>query len=209
MAPAWSLPPLAPVCNRRSASAADGSAYLEPVDARRRDQEAALGLSWLSPALAVGGRIADDALPLLRELGLQHVIDVRDAPQDDALLLQRHGLQLLLLPTQDHHALAPDMLARGVDWALARLRAGQRVYIHCEHGIGRSVLLAWCVLVALGETPRQALVRIKAARAVASPSPAQIHALLDFARQHVEELPSWDALAAIAYENIRAAEGER
>jgi protein-tyrosine phosphatase len=38
-----------------------------------------------------------------------------------------------------------------VDDIAARLRAGQRVLVHCTMGIGRTGTLAVCVLVALGE----------------------------------------------------------
>jgi protein-tyrosine phosphatase len=131
------------------------------------------------------------------------VVDVRSEAQHDAALLRAHGLELLRLPTPDHHAISHDMLQTGVRWVRERLERGGRVYIHCQHGIGRSVLLAWCVLVALGRAPRDALTQIKAARVCASPSPAQIHALLDFAGAYTSKLPSWDELAQIAYAHLR------
>jgi hypothetical protein len=161
--------------------------------------------TWLSDDLVVGGRLAPH-LParLLHEHGIGHVVDVRSEEQDDPVAFSTHGVELLLLPTRDHCAIAPDLLETGVAWVTERLAHGGKVYIHCEHGIGRSVLLSWCVLVALGEPPRDALQRIKAARACASPSPAQIHALLAFARPHVASLPSWDELAEIAYAHLRA-----
>ncbi|MDB4976337.1 MAG: dual specificity protein phosphatase [Myxococcaceae bacterium] len=161
--------------------------------------------SWLSPNLAVGGSLSPEVIPLLRqEHGIGFVVDLRSEQQDDRKILQQCGVQLLSLPTDDHCAVSETMLRTGVAWVREQLAQGQRVYIHCEHGIGRSVLLAWCVLVALGEGPRDALVRIKAARSIASPSPAQIHALLAFARDHERELPSWDELAEIAYAHLRA-----
>ena len=55
-----------------------------------------------------------------------------------------------------------------------RLDAGSRVYIHCEHGVGRSALLALCVLVSRGDPPLGALERAKSARWQVSPSPEQL-----------------------------------
>lgn len=161
-------------------------------------------LSWLGPQLAVGGRIPPELWPtFLPEHGIDSVVDVRSEEQDDIALLSSHGLRLLQLPTDDHCALSEHDLAAGVSWVQERIEGGHRVYVHCEHGIGRSVLLCWCVLVAQGMPPREALVRIKAARAIASPSPAQIHALLAFARAYSDLLPSWDELAEIAYAHLR------
>ena len=165
-----------------------------------------LNLSWITPLLAVGGRVREDQLaPLAYDLGVRHVVDVRIECCDDAERLREHGIELLHLPTHDHHAIARDMLERGVRWVLARLRREQPVFIHCEHGIGRSVLLTWCVLIALGEEPRSALLLIKRARARASPSPVQIEALRAFCAERGLLAPSWDQLADIAYANIREA----
>ena len=52
------------------------------------------------------------------------------------------------------------MIDEGVQWVRSRLGAGRRVLIHCEHGIGRSALLALCVLVAGGIEPLDAMNRI-------------------------------------------------
>jgi Dual specificity phosphatase, catalytic domain len=161
-------------------------------------------LSWLTEDLSVGAAPTVGLIPRLRmDYGIGHVVDVRSEAQHDAAMLREHGLELLQLPTLDHHAISEDMLQTGTRWALDRLERGGRVYIHCQHGIGRSVLLSWCVLVALGQAPRDALMQIKAARVCASPSPAQIHALLHFARRYTSELPSWDELADIAYAHLR------
>lgn len=168
--------------------------------------QAELNLSWITPLLAVGGRLPEEQLaPLARELGIGCVVDVRIECCDDAERLRAHGIELLHLPTHDHHAIASDMLERGVQWVLEQLQRSSRVYIHCEHGIGRSVLLTWCVLIALGEEPRSALLRIKRARERASPSPVQIEALRAFCARRGLHAPSWDELADLAYANIRAA----
>ena len=170
---------------------------------------AGLNLSWVTPTLAVGGRIADEQLAVLaRELGIRHVVDVRIECCDDIERLRANDLSLLHLPTHDHHAIAGEMIDRGVQWVTAHLERGECVYIHCEHGIGRSVLLTWCVLVALGEQPRTALERIKRARPRASPSPAQIEAFIAYWQARGRTVPSWDELADIAYANIRAARSE-
>jgi predicted protein tyrosine phosphatase len=83
--------------------------------------------------------------------------------------------------------------------------------VHCEHGIGRSALLALCVLVSLGEEPLAALERAKSARPCVSPSPEQLEAFAAWVRRWRErtgapvEVPSVDALGRIAWRHLFAA----
>jgi protein-tyrosine phosphatase len=46
----------------------------------------------------------------------------------------------------------------------ARLRAGERVLVHCAGGCGRTGMFCACVLVALGATPDEAVAGFRAAR---------------------------------------------
>jgi protein-tyrosine phosphatase len=161
---------------------------------------APLNLSWATESLAVAGEILPHEFSVLvREHGVRHIVDVREEAQDDAHVLASHGIEFLHLPTPDHQPLTPESLQQGVDWVLLRVARGERVCIHCQHGIGRSVLLALCVLVRLGKTPHDALVCIKSARDRASPSPLQLTAYLTYCGALFGDLPTWDQLAAIAY----------
>jgi protein-tyrosine phosphatase len=173
---------------------------------------AALNFDWLTDRLAVGGCFPIDAAQrLARDHGIRHVVDLRAEACDQEVALRRHGVALLHLPTEDNCAIAPDMLRAGVRWVCAALDAGDRVLVHCEHGIGRSALLALAVLIARGTPPLEALERAKRARRVVSPSPEQLRALIAFARQvraasgAAWEVPTFDALATIAYRHLDAA----
>lgn len=169
-----------------------------------------LNFDWITPLLAVGGSFPADATETLaREHGIAAVIDARGEAVDDEALMAQHGIAFLHLPTDDMFALADGDLDRGVAFASAHLDRGQRVLIHCEHGIGRSALLGLCVLVARGETPLAALERAKSARARVSPSPHQFEGWLAWLHRHRAEthatwdLPSFDAFARIAYRHLR------
>jgi len=102
------------------------------------------------------------------------------------------------------------MLRDGVAFAAEHLDRGERVLIHCEHGIGRSATLALCVLVSQGMTPLDALELAKSRRSLVSPSPAQYEAwaqwLADWkvARQVDWDIPHFDAFKAIAYRHLWA-----
>ena len=159
-----------------------------------------LDLDWITPALGVGGEVPATAFELLaREHGVEAVIDVRAEACDDTAQCRVHGITLLRLPTEDHCAIAPRQIERGVEFAAARIACGQRVLIHCQHGIGRSPLLALCVLVELGLSPVGALALAKARRARVSPSPPQYEAWAAWLRGRGERPPSFDEFAAIAY----------
>ena len=135
----------------------------------------------------------------------------RFARCDDEAMLRRHGLEFLHLPTEDCCAIAPRMIDDGVVWVRARLDRGARVLIHCEHGVGRSALLALCTLVAGGLQPLDAMNRLKTARPVASPAPEQLEAFRSWVtgwRNRTGarfEVPSFDALAWVAYAYVRPA----
>nr|WP_158742440.1 dual specificity protein phosphatase family protein [Acidisphaera sp. L21] len=105
--------------------------------------------------------------------GIRGVVDLREEACDDKAALARMGIAFLHLPTSDHQPPAPSDLDRGVEFVRERLGQGQRVLIHCEHGIGRSAVLMLCVLVDAGVEPLDALRQTKGAREEVSPSPKQ------------------------------------
>src|SRR5687768_13202648 len=102
-----------------------------------------LNLSWITSRLAVGGRFPmQAAFELAERLRIRHVVDLRIEDKDDEQILQAHGMRLLHLPTEDACAISAELIDHGVAWVNAQLDAGNAVYIHCEHGVGRSALLA-------------------------------------------------------------------
>lgn len=161
-------------------------------------------LDWITPELAVGGSFpTEKAEHLAREMGVGAVVDLRAEACDDEAALVEHGMAFLHLPTIDHDAVSPAMLADGVAFAGAQLDAGRRVLIHCEHGIGRSALLALCVLVDRGAAPLDALELAKSRRALVSPSPRQYEAWQSWLQARGLEPPGFDAFAEIAYRHLR------
>lgn len=172
----------------------------------------AFNFDWIDERLAVGGRFPMEAAEhLARREGIGAIVDLRVETCDDEATLRVHGLEFLHLPTEDCCAIAPRMIDDGVEWVRTRLDAGTRVLLHCEHGVGRSALLALCVLVARGIAPLDAMNRIKVARPVVSPAPEQLEAFRTWAgrwRQRTGariEVPSFDALAWVAYSHLRTA----
>lgn len=166
-------------------------------------------LSWITDELAVGGRFPTErAEHLGRRLDIRAVVDLRSEDRDDEAVLHRHGVTLLHLPTDDLCAVSRPMLDQGVAFVNHHLDRGERVLVHCEHGIGRSATLALCVLVSRGMEPLAALELAKSRRSLVSPSPAQYEAWMEWMRgwqrSHAKplDLPGFDAFKAIAYRHL-------
>jgi protein-tyrosine phosphatase len=167
-------------------------------------------LSWVTAQLAVGGRFPLEAAERLTgELGVRHVVDLRVEECDDERILREQGIELLHLPTRDACGVSLSMLDQGVAWVNEKLDRGLNVYIHCEHGVGRSALLALCVLVSRGDTALRALARAKGARKEISPSPEQLHAFRAWLAERRARtgadlvIPPMEDLAWIAYSHLR------
>jgi protein tyrosine phosphatase (PTP) superfamily phosphohydrolase (DUF442 family) len=139
-----------------------------------------LNLSWVTKHLAVGGRVRPEDIVPLGRLGVTHVIDTRSEYVDDREALALEQIELLYLPTPDTYPLSVEHLIEGSTWANEKIRQGGRVLIHCEHGVGRSVLLTCAVLVGAGMGASDALELVKSKRWQAAPNHRQIERLREF-----------------------------
>ena len=169
----------------------------------------AADLSWLTPQLAIGSRLDDRCVPHAAQvLGIRRVVDVRSEMRPSRELLKQHGIAVLHLPTADLHPVTSVMIWRGVHWVSEGIGRGEKVLIHCHYGIGRSALLACCVLVDQGLSPLCAWETAKRARRIVSPTPEQIHAFLDWVdnwrdvRGHECGRACWDEIADVVYRGI-------
>ena len=166
-------------------------------------------LSWITDRLAVGGSFPGPrAADLAHRHRIRAIVDLRVEACDDAQEIERHGMAFLHLPTEDHCAVTAPMLDEGVAFANRHMDRGERVLVHCEHGIGRSATLALSVLVSRGYAPLEALELAKTRRALVSPSPAQYEAWAAWlaawkARAAASwNIPDFDAFKAIAYRHL-------
>jgi hypothetical protein len=85
--------------------------------------------------------------------------------------LEYPPVRLLWLPTFDHPFAPMPMrtLQRGVEAALPVIQAGNAVLVHCRAGVHRSVAMACCVLIGLGQTADEAMQLVEQKRPVADP----------------------------------------
>ena len=139
-----------------------------------------LNMSWVTPNLAVGGRIRPEDIPAVARAGVTHVIDTRSEHKDDAQALAKEHIKLFYLPTRDTYPLSPEQMMEGAQWAQQAMEQGGRVLIHCEHGVGRSVQLTCAVLIYEGMHAQDALELVQQKRWQAAPNHKQIVQLRAF-----------------------------
>ena len=158
---------------------------------------------WLTDHLAVGGCFPMDRVEeLAREHGVGAVIDLREEDCDEEERLRAAGIDFLHLPTPDLQPASVEMLERGVQFAREHMRRGDKVLIHCQHGIGRSALLSLCVLVDDGREPLDALVHAKDAREIVSPSESQYQGWAEWLRARGKTAPDYHSFGCIAYRHL-------
>lgn len=115
------------------------------------------------------GRFAHPSMPwttvvcLCRRHELEHrypaYVDWLDDPRSGAVWWPIHDL-----------AAAPvDDTLPFIDGLISRLRAGERLLVHCAAGIGRAGTTAACILVRLGTSVDDALRTVRESRAMAGP----------------------------------------
>src|SRR5947209_16639921 len=121
-------------------------------------------MSWVTKHLVVGGRIRPADIPILALTGITHVVDTRSEYCDDAEAMAKEHIELLYLPTPDTYPLSVEQLHQGAAWIQERIKQGGRVLIHCEHGVGRSVLLTCAALVYGGMSSHSALALVQEKR---------------------------------------------
>lgn len=139
-----------------------------------------LNMSWVNDTLAVGGRVRPEDIHTLGLSGVTHVIDTRSEYHDDEDALASEHIQLLYLPTPDTYPLTVEQLTEGAKWANERIKEGGHVLIHCEHGVGRSVLLTCATLMYEGMSARDALALVQQKRWQAAPNERQVARLKEF-----------------------------
>ena len=133
-----------------------------------------------------------DEVQSWRLAGVARVISLLEPHESEELglaseggLCEANSLTFTSFPIRDRGV--PDSLAQAarlVSSIESDLLRGQGVAIHCRAGIGRSGLIAGCVLLNLGIPEREVLSRITRARGLPVPdTPEQVAWLARFARE--------------------------
>lgn len=114
----------------------------------------------------------DDEVAGWKQAGLNVVVSLLTSDEESELdllneaeLAKRNGLSFISFPISDYSVPNSKKVTRQLVGKLKeQLLHGNAVGIHCRQGIGRSSLIAACVLVTSGESPREAFQEIQRAR---------------------------------------------
>jgi len=138
-------------------------------------------LSELSPALFLGGQHGTRGYAAMQARGISAIVNLREAHHND-VARGIAGARHLHLPTIDNTAPRLADLQRGAAFIAAEIARGGKVYVHCGVGVGRAPTLVAAYLIRSGgESPAQALQRIKHIRPFVHLTPGQRQALEGFA----------------------------
>ena len=139
-----------------------------------------------------GGSILNDELREIARNGVQTLVSLLEPDEADwlglseeAALAGQLGMHFLSYPIADVHVPANMRAFRTFVSALAdRLRAGERIGLHCRGSIGRAPLTAACTLIHLGWDAKDALAAIQAARGCVIPDTTeQLRWILNYKAQ--------------------------
>ncbi len=116
-----------------------------------------------------GGSILKDELSEIARSGVQTLVSLLEPEEADWLglgeegaLAGQFGMHFISYPIQDVHVPANVQTFRKFVSGLAdRLRAGERIGMHCRGSIGRAPLTAACTLIHLGWDAKDALTAIR------------------------------------------------
>ena len=141
-----------------------------------------MDMTWITDRIAVGGGIwNEDNMAQLVRAGVTHVINMQ-IEFDDRPLAEPYQVSVLHNPTDDDfQPKPPQLLQRGVEFALEALDAPEnRIYIHCAAGVHRAPMMTLAVLRALGWSLEDAKELIQSRRYVVDLADVYVQSVEEF-----------------------------
>ncbi len=134
------------------------------------------GGDWLKDDIAGWKRAHVDGVVSLLTPDEEQDLGLRD----EAGEVRAHGMIFTSFPIPDREIPKSEAkLAEVLDSVTRDLSTGKNVLVHCRQGIGRSGLVAACLLVKKGMSPGAAIDSVSAARGVSVPETAEQRAWID------------------------------
>jgi protein-tyrosine phosphatase len=128
-----------------------------------------------------GGDWLEDEMVAWRRAGIDTVLSLLTLEEEQDLDLKREaqeakaqGMKFTSLPIPDRQVPSSESeLSATLDRLDSDLSVGKNVVVHCRQGIGRTGLVAACLLVAKGLSPEVAVKSLSAARGTPVPETAE------------------------------------
>lgn len=134
--------------------------------------------SRISEQLYLGGQYRARALSRFQNRNITGIVNMRTSSGEEL----PPGIEILHLPTVDHHAPTIKDLQAGVKFIKKHLKNKGGVYIHCHLGEGRGPSMAAAYLIADGMRPQDAIAHLQRYRPFARPNKVQRRRLREFAK---------------------------
>ena len=134
-----------------------------------------MDITWVTERVALGGGIWNARnMEELAQTGITHVLN--------------YGVRVLWNPTDDDFLpKPPELLRRGVDFALAALEDPEaRVYVHCAAGVHRAPMMTLAVMCALEWEIEEAMTLIETRRPVVDFADVYVESVRRFLEARVE-----------------------
>lgn len=119
----------------------------------------------------------DDDIADWRREGVDTIVSLLTADEerdlglcDEAKLVKAHGMQFVSFPIPDREVPDSDVkMAATLEKLDAELSSARNVVVHCRQGIGRTGLVAACLLVMKGLNPETAVKNLSSTRGIPVP----------------------------------------
>ena len=120
---------------------------------------------WIDEHVAVGALPSARFLRQLADAGISAIVNLCVEYRGNERRLAALGMTQLHLPTLDYHRPRADDIARAVDFIREQIATGNKAYIHCKAGRGRSVTIAIGYLMATRQiSAEEAFLHVKSIR---------------------------------------------
>jgi protein-tyrosine phosphatase len=150
-----------------------------------------MDMTWVTERVALGGGIWNARnMEELAQSGVTHVLNMQ-IEFDDRPLAEPHRIHVLWNPTDDDFLpKSPELLKRGVDFALEALDDPEaRLYVHCAAGVHRAPMMTLAVLCAMEWEIEAAMVLIETRRPVVDFADVYVESVRRFLESRVESQP--------------------
>jgi len=150
-----------------------------------------MDMTWVTDRVALGGGIWNARnMEDLVQAGVSHVLNMQ-IEFDDRPLAEPHGVRVLWNPTNDDFLpKPPELLRRGVDFALEALEAPEtKLYVHCAAGVHRAPMMTLAVLCAMEWEIEAAMVLIETRRPVVDFADVYVESVRRFLESQIEGAP--------------------
>jgi len=141
-----------------------------------------MNFNWVTKNIALGTEFQEYEIPYLVNSGFGAVLDLRAEACTEARKLRGFGLVYKRIPVMDNCAPSLNQYLEGIVFLDSNINNGDKVYVHCKEGRGRSATMVIAYLIKSGMAPIDAYQLVKERREEANPTLIQVYSLKQFER---------------------------